>query len=89
MTTPLIGLTMISLFMQGSEVLPSTATAISAAPSQEIVHHGADFAIQSIESSAAAQSEDNSRTLKLGARVFLPVISRSAAASQEAGHALR
>lgn len=89
MTTPLIGLTLISLFMQASEVFPSTATAISAATSQEIVHDGAGFVIQAIESGAAVQSEDNSPTLRLGARVFLPVISRTSTPSQEAGHALR
>lgn len=89
MTAPLIGLTLISFFVQANLQLPSASPTISAPPSQQIVHDGDSFAIQVTQSTAELQRDDNSPTLKLGAHVVLPLVSRSARASQEAGHGSR
>lgn len=89
MTAPLIGLTLISFLVQANAQIPSASATISAAPSQQIVHDGASFAIQVTQSAAPLQRDGNSPTLKLGAHVVLPLVSRSARASQEAGHGSR
>jgi hypothetical protein len=88
-TFPLIGLTLIGFLVQASAQMPSASATISAVQSQQIVHNGASFAIQVTQGTAPLQRDGNSPTLKLGAHVVLPLVSRSAPATREAGHGAR